>query len=183
MDTQRFSLTRSLGTAAAFALLIGAVGCGSDSTTAPIDIVEEQDQVPPISPTGVQVAKVDDGSFSMKWDANSEADLAGYRVYVYHPTALQSETYELVSGDDLVAKPRFVYHAQGSETVVWTRVTAVDVHQNESPLSSRVEVSLVGSQNEILDEDPNGNDRPGIGPTPGLPLPSPGPGHNDSEQK
>ena len=182
MDTQR--LFRSMTTLVALGALVsmGAVGCGSDNTQAPTVVEEEQDLVPPITPLGVSVVRADTDGVSVKWTPNTEPDLAGYHVYVYHPSPATDEDYDLASGTEPLSSSRFHYECDGVASQLWVRVTAVDVNGNESPLSPRVEVALNTDSDESVDGDPNTGDRPGLDPTPS-PGGSPGgPGHNDSEQ-
>jgi fibronectin type 3 domain-containing protein len=50
-------------------------GCGSDKVTAPVDTV------PPVAVLDFQVTTATASGIELAWAPNTEADLAGYRVY------------------------------------------------------------------------------------------------------
>lgn len=175
MDTRTFLGTTL--TLCGVALLGLSAGCSSDGSTAPTPIVEAEDEVPPLTPYGVFAPKVDTRGFSLTWDPNSEADLAGYNVYVYDPSPLRENAYVRVNDADPLDKNTFVYRAEEDQQVIWVRISAVDVNDNESPLSAPTEVSLEADPKEAYDQTPI-NEGDGRGPL--TPAP-PGPNHPDEE--
>jgi hypothetical protein len=87
---------------------------------------------PPLAPRNL-VAASENGYILLNWDANSESDLGGYRIY-------RSTTPGLY-GSALAANVSvnsYIDTTAVSGTVYYYIVTAVDVHNNESPYSNEV---------------------------------------------
>jgi len=92
-----------------------------------------QDTTPPAAPLGLAVQTSGAGALRLTWTANSEADLAGYRVY-RSPTA--GGSYALISGVSLVSTASYLdENLEGRKTYYYV-VTAVDASGNESPHSN-----------------------------------------------
>ena len=99
--------------------------------------VTPTDTFPPAEPKGLSAVAGGGGVVSLIWDANSEADLAGYvvlrgevpgdKLQALTPTPIKETTFR-----DTTAKPgvRYVY-----------AIVAVDNAKNTSPQSTRVEES------------------------------------------
>jgi hypothetical protein len=103
------------------------------SEASPSAKIMPRDVFPPTSPqglTGIYAA----GSVELLWTANSESDLAGYKVYrLDHPAPLRLN-------QDLLRTPIFRdTHAEPGKTLTYY-VTAVDLAGNESKPSEEVAV-------------------------------------------
>ena len=92
-----------------------------------------RDTTPPAAPSGLAVQTSGAGALRLTWTANSEPDLAGYKVY-RSPNA--GGPYALISGASLVSTAAYLdENLEGGKTYYYT-VTAVDATGNESPRSS-----------------------------------------------
>jgi hypothetical protein len=92
-----------------------------------------QDTTPPAAPLNLAVQTSGAGALRLTWTANSEPDLAGYKVY-RSPTA--GGPYTLISGTSLVSTASYLdENLEGGKTYYYA-VTAVDASGNESPRSS-----------------------------------------------
>lgn len=102
--------------------------------------IDARDLFPPATPTGLQaVADPEARAIDLSWQPDTEADLAGYRVY--RREVGTSAQPEWVSGA-VEAEPSFRdANAQPGHTY-WYSVSAVDKDGNESPRSAEVEESL-----------------------------------------
>lgn len=93
------------------------------------------DTSPPAAPRGLSVA-LREGKVQIAWLANSEPDLATYRVY-------RSESP--LSGFAVVATPESPTHVDAGEPIFHYRVTAVDGAGNESEPSAAVSLPVLAS--------------------------------------
>lgn len=130
--THRYCWSRSIPLILAAVVLL-LPGCGSDKASNP-PVVDPGDQAPPLAPTGVTVEKSTDPKFMLTWDANTEPDLAGYRVYVYDPDPERSNSY-ILANPASIATDRSMSFAGQDGTSYAFRVTAVDAEGNESAWS------------------------------------------------
>lgn len=103
---------------------LGLSGC-SDSTTAPRDVT------PPAAPRGV-FSVTGDGQVTLQWLANTEADVAGYRVYWAPCASGTSCPYDRIG---TTAATQFVVTGLTNGVTRFYAVAAVDRAGNESPLS------------------------------------------------
>ena len=93
------------------------------------------DKFPPAAPAGLR-ASVAPNSIELSWDRNTEADLAGYRVY----RATGSGGLEKIA--DVNEVPTYSDHqVEAGKTYRYT-ITAVDQAGNESPKSATVEAAV-----------------------------------------
>ena len=112
----------------AAALLVFAGACGNEGS----DGLPGIDTVPPIPPVGVRVQAEDD-LVAVRWEANAEIDLAGYRLY---KSSYEDGPFGMVSSN-LVYCPWF-YDDVIPMQMTYYKVTAVDQSGNESAYSQLV---------------------------------------------
>lgn len=115
-----------------------ATGCTSENNpVAPTSSIE--DTTPPAVPQGV-ATKASNGGWIMTWDANAEADLAGYNIFRYDPDPSRENSYVKVNASTLTDTEYSLPIVPGQ----WSyRVRAVDQTGNQSGLST-IAVSSVG---------------------------------------
>ncbi|GAA1844567.1 malectin domain-containing carbohydrate-binding protein [Microlunatus capsulatus] len=115
-------------------LTVDATG-GTNTKINYLDVVEA-DVTAPAAPTDLAV-EAGDGRTALTWEAGTEPDLAGYRVY-----ARTGTTVEPVAADrlttTLLADPAFAHTGLVNGTAVSYLVTAVDREGNESKPSAVV---------------------------------------------
>ncbi|MBM3286322.1 MAG: hypothetical protein FJY88_03070 [Candidatus Eisenbacteria bacterium] len=134
----------------AMALVLSIAGCGSDDRSSVMDPVV-MDTAPPVPPAGTQLMWQMDGKFAIRWNANSEPDLAGYRVYRYEPDPARMSAYVCVSGAGLLAGPKMTMAAtQG--TAFTLRVSAVDLSGNESAMGESCSFTFAPSTTPPIGE-------------------------------
>ena len=90
------------------------------------------DTAPPAAPSGVN-AQVEGSGVRVRWNANSEPDLAGYTVY--RATALNGP-YTALNANLIGATEYLDAALPAGATMVWYRVTASDQSGNESARSA-----------------------------------------------
>jgi O-glycosyl hydrolase len=115
---------------------VNSVGQSADSTQA--DAMTQS--APPAAPTGL-TATAGDCSVALNWNANSEADLAGYNVY--RSTTLGSGYIQLNSS--LLNSPEFTDNDVSYYITYYYVVTAVDTYDYESSYSNEVSVTPTDS--------------------------------------
>ena len=99
------------------------------------------DTAPPAAPGGL-TASVESGTgVRVRWAANSEPDLAGYRVY--RALAAAGTYLQLTGSTD--ATNEFVDTGAPDTLAVWYEVTALDATGNESARSAPLHVFLQGA--------------------------------------
>ena len=135
-----------LGTVVVMLSAIGLVvsGCGSSDDNGAIT---STDTVAPSTPVGI-VAGVDGAGaelgmvlVNVAWDANSEADLAGYNVY-WSDSEDGEGAYEYLGH---VAATSTSLKDEKLRGYVYTyKVTAVDASENESERSTGASIDLAG---------------------------------------
>ncbi len=96
--------------------------------------VTPKDIFPPAAPRGLRAVAAP-GSIELSWDANSEPDLAGYRVYRAAPGA----DFQKLADVGLV--PAFSDHAVEAGKTYRYAITAIDRAGNESGRSAAVEAA------------------------------------------
>lgn len=107
------------------ALAASVAGCGETTETLFVDTT------PPGAPTNL-VARIDGASVELTWNANSEADLAGY---VLERTTDRGQTWEAI-GSMLLA-PEFEDSLHNSASY---RVAALDLSDNQSAYSETAHI-------------------------------------------
>ena len=118
-------------------------GCSNDTTTGPI--IETPDTAPPAAPV-LGTPRTDTGWASVRWQKNTEADVAGYYVYEYDPSPERESSYRCLTAQPVTTTN---YKVEGLETgtTYYFRISAVDLSGNESASSSTqvITISLAGS--------------------------------------
>lgn len=94
--------------------------------------VEPHDGVPPKTPTGLMPPRISETGAILQWDQNTEADLAGYRIY-----RSSSSTTGFAKVDEMVHKTNS-FLDDGYRPGMYYKISAVDMDGNESPLSPAV---------------------------------------------
>lgn len=120
-------------------------GCSSDSANSPLQ-PSPTDQAPPMSPTGVGVANQAASKFMLRWAPNVDADLAGYRIYMYDPSPDRNSAFRCVSGSEPWRTTAFTY-AGTDGTSYCFRVSAIDTSGNESAMSDPLTFSFTTGDN------------------------------------
>ncbi|OHB55781.1 MAG: hypothetical protein A2173_05810 [Planctomycetes bacterium RBG_13_44_8b] len=110
------------------------------------------DITPPASPTGLW-STGGDGTVSLNWYNNSEADLAGYNIY---RSTTNSSGYTVLNGA-LVTSSDYTDNTVINGTAYWYVVTAVDISDNESDYSNEVWAIPLGAGSIVIQEDPDPN--------------------------
>lgn len=130
------NLSLSEGTSYYFVVrAYNSVGESGDSNLTTYTVPSSEDTTPPITPQGI-TGSLMDNSILIQWQANSETDLSGYRVY--YGTA--SRNYGLpipVSGT------QYSFNAMQADVTYYIAVSAVDTSGNESGYSSEVNVTYI----------------------------------------
>ena len=127
------------------ALVIVAVGCGSDDAQSPTQPTPT-DQAPPLTPTGVGLASQSATKVVLRWAPNVDPDLAGYRVYLYDPSPDRSNAYRCLTPLRLWPTNEFASGAVDGTTYCY-RITAVDTSGNESTMSDPLTFSFSSGDN------------------------------------
>ena len=130
---------------------VGQLTLQLDSSQSPSVQVATRDTFPPAAPSGLVAipisAVMNNGTpeVDLSWSANTEPDLAQYRVYRRDVTTNQPMHRIAPEGDstaDAVVAPAFRdLHVQAGQTYSYA-VTAVDTSGNESPRSAEVTVTI-----------------------------------------
>jgi hypothetical protein len=105
-------------------LSLGLLGC--NETTAP-----SGDVSPPAAPRGLY-SVTGDGEVTLRWLANTEADVAGYRIYEAPCADGPNCPYDRVGS---TSATQFVVNGLSNGVTRYFAVAAVDVSGNESQLS------------------------------------------------
>jgi parallel beta-helix repeat protein len=104
------------------------------SERTPAVMVTHVDGVAPATPSGFSASEVNGTDLSLIWDANTDGDLDGYRVYMNESGGDENGPWVL-----LTASTGFMDLT--SETVYNFVITAIDERPNESPFSLVVTVT------------------------------------------
>jgi len=101
-------------------------GCNDNNPTAP-----PRDVTPPAAPRGVY-SVTGDQQVTLRWLANTEGDVAGYRIYLAPCASGNNCPYDRVGTTALTS---FVVNGLSNGTTRYFAVSAVDQYGNESDLS------------------------------------------------
>ena len=140
------SLRHSIIAVGLAALALAAQGCGTNSTLAPTS--QSLDSTAPAAPSLVHSVKVP-GGVALTWQANSEADIAGYEIYRFAPSPERDNAYvkvtsTLVTGTEWLAGDPVTCDG-------YYRVKAIDTSANASPASTPTLVTGISGDS---DSDP-----------------------------
>ncbi len=114
-----------------------AVGCTSENN--PLSPSgSSEDTTPPAAPQGV-ATKTTDAGWVMSWDANGEADLAGYNIYRYDPDPSRENAYVKLNGGPITSTS-FGLPLEPGDWIY--RVRAVDATGNQSGMSAIASVTM-----------------------------------------
>ncbi|MCK4306241.1 MAG: hypothetical protein KAY24_18520 [Candidatus Eisenbacteria sp.] len=152
-------------------------GCSTDGNASSPDLsvaATGSDGYPPAMPSGLEVARRAAEGIKLTWNANTEEDLAGYRLYAYDPNPYRGDAYTCLSGAALLPNDRTYYLLVSADlTTGWNyfKLSAVDTEGYESALWGPLEFSYgLAADSEPRMEDPQGLSPDGIyEPGPGLP--------------
>ncbi len=82
-----------------------------------------------------------DQEIELTWDANNEDDLAGYNLYRSTSDISSISGMDPVNGSDLIQTADFTDSNLENGTTYYYRLTAVDDNDNESSMSSQLEIT------------------------------------------
>jgi TolB protein len=120
-------------------LLIGFLflaSCGG-SSTGPGDETNNNAPAAPANLNGTS----GDQEIVLSWDSNSESDLAGYNLYRSTDTFSGISEMDPVNGAELIPSADFTDTGLDNGTTYYYRLTAVDNKNNESSISSQLEIT------------------------------------------
>ena len=163
-------------------------GCGSDKST---QVPMLADDAPPLTPTGLTCQVGNSLIPVLTWTPNTEADLAGYRVYIYDPDPRRNGSYVLQNPDGLLTEARWTSSPIQYDQVLWVRLTAVDAGGNESasepkratwepPASPPPALPPAPKPPQIVVEEPGGSGNGTGGGIPTPPTSGSGPSHGEA---
>jgi len=101
------------------------------------------DTAPPATPAGLAAVNEAPAGVRVQWNDNSEADLAGYRVY---RAVASGGPFSLISGASLVSASEYVDASHPDSAALWYQVSAVDDAGNESARSAAFRLWLAGEE-------------------------------------
>ena len=143
------------------------------------------DQSPPAAPSGLEVNYASGDVFKLTWTANTEEDLAGYKVYVYSPSPYRTNSYICMQGGSMIPADQTwcTYSGDTSPGTHYFWVTAVDSEGNESFGGIPLEFHFDGSGDQPAASDRAGGTSTGEAPQwsdPAAPSSNP---HHQAEDK
>ena len=148
-------MRKSLVSMAAALLAMALMGCGNG--TAPLEPLAVLDSAPPQAPLGLRQSLDSVSDPVLQWDANAEADLGGYQIYMYSPDPSRDNAYVLAATVDASTTSwKLPVVDQSVET--WVRMRALDGTGNRSAESASIHV--------VLNPRPGGIDAPSDDPHP-----------------
>jgi hypothetical protein len=109
-------------------LIALALSCGSDKGTEPT-----VDTTPPAVPSGLTLVRAGNGEIAISWTANTQTNLAGYRVY----RAEEADSAQYIDVA-VVTAPSYTDIGLDYEIMYYYKVTAYDGSGNESERSQEV---------------------------------------------
>ena len=109
----------------------GTKNAASGGRNISLDAIDVPDLVAPSAPAGVAAVAESTGA-RITWTANTETDLAGYRVY----RLIANSADKVLATSELVTTTGYLDEGLQPGTPHRFQVTAVDTYGNESPLSA-----------------------------------------------
>jgi hypothetical protein len=119
------------------AFLIEAVNGLGEYWTSAADSGYSVDNVPPVVPAPF-AGTYSGGASTLHWGANTEADLAGYRLYRGTSAAFA------IGAGSLVATPGDTMWTDVAGSPYWYKLTAIDIHGNESAVATLLPSGTLG---------------------------------------
>jgi hypothetical protein len=155
------------------AMVLGALafvptGCSNDSGSAP-DLGLQSgipDGYPPAMPSGLEAIKWTHSGLKFVWNANTEGDLAGYRLYVYDPSPFRTDSYCCVHGFDLITNTHYLYQEELDVGMNYFKLAAVDEDGNESEFFGPYAYGFDGGTTDPMPRDCPGGTAEGAGTLP-----------------
>lgn len=97
-------------------------------------LIQKLDTIPPVSPKGVVASINSDGNIIVKWTANAESDLLGYKVY----EAFKEEGPYIEITNQFLTKTEFrkTITSDNVNNIAYYKIKAFDKIENASPMSS-----------------------------------------------
>ncbi len=95
---------------------------------------------PPAAPANLSGTSGDQ-EIELNWDANDEDDLSGYNLYRSTSSFSDASDMDPVNGSELVTSPNFTDTGLENGTTYYYRITAVDEGNNESSVSTQLEIT------------------------------------------
>jgi hypothetical protein len=153
------ALTTLLSIALFGALAFAPSGCSSDSSSSPeLGLTPSgYDPYPPAMVSGLEVARATEDGFKLTWDASTDNDLVGYRVYVYDPSPYRDTAYRSPHSNEVIdaSCTYYTYREDLGEGFHYFKIVAVDADGNESLATAPLEFSWenVGGNDEYSPRD------------------------------
>lgn len=153
-------LRRTTGGAALTLMLWALTGCSSDDKTTGPEKLDPVDEIAPLAPVGVS-ARQNQHGFGAGWQANAEADLRGYHVYVLGANPAAPQSWARVTEAPLTNRAFSWTDLSARLEQFAIRVSAVDETGNESVWSSSVVAQIVSTPKDGVEIDPDSDDATG----------------------
>ena len=112
--------------------------CGG-SSTGPGNGGGNSDE-PPVAPTSLDGTSGDQ-EIALTWNDNEEDDLSGYNVYRSTSSFSNASEMDPINGSELVPNSNFASTGLENGTTYYFRITAVDEGENESAVSTQIELT------------------------------------------
>jgi hypothetical protein len=146
--------SRTMGGVALTLAVWALSGCSSDDKTTAPGKLDPVDEIAPLAPTGLAARESRNG-FGAGWEANVEADLRGYHVYVLGADAVAPQTWVRVTKDPVTDRGFSWKDPSERMTEFAVRVSAVDEAGNESVWSSPAVAQTVSTPKGGVEIDPD----------------------------
>jgi uncharacterized protein len=110
---------------------------GEEKTSFPY-LIQPQDTIPPATPTGLAAVVDSLGIVRLKWNANSEKDFVGYRLFKtnvkeHELIPVKDSLYDINEAIDTI-------NINSLNSKLYYSIVAVDIRANQSPYSTLIEV-------------------------------------------
>ncbi len=114
--------------------VIKAIGRDSVETTSFPVLVQPEDSIPPLPPSGLTGGINTSGIVSIQWDANEEADVSGYRVF--RANSPMEEFIQITKGEVLSLSYKDSINIATLSENIYYKLIAEDNHGNPSEYST-----------------------------------------------